>query len=345
MDILFIIDKTEFKYFEFNDLVTNFWFIKEFLERKHTVYVAVNSGLYLQNSAAYSICYPTYTDGVNIFYSKEKLELKVDDFDLVMFRSDPPVDNDYFSASYILDFAQRPKFVNDIKALRNFNEKLHTAMFSEYMPEYSVTASRDKIEDFLHEHNEIVLKPLNRCFGSGVMYLRKGDLNTRTIINGITNEGNSAVMVQKYLPAVKYGDKRVLTLGEEVLDECVIKLPTDDDFKFNTHNDNYVKKGVLSDTEKINFTNVAKKLNEMGIYTAGLDVVDEKIIEINITSPCYFIKEINNGFCTHIERKICDYIEDMVMQANNNPAQCNFSNSEINMAKDIDIYMFGTKIS
>jgi glutathione synthase len=73
-----------------------------------------------------------------------------------------------------------------------------------------------------------------------------------------------------------------------------------------------VKKGVLTDTEKQNFTNVAKKLNKMGICMAGLDVIDGQIIEVNVTSPCYFIREINNNFCTNIEKKICDYILSLV---------------------------------
>ena len=124
----------------------------------------------------------------------------------------------------------------------------------------------------------------------------------------MTNDENSVVMVQKFIPAVRYGDKRVLTLGDSVLEESVVKLPTSDDFKFNTHNDNFVKKGILTDEERHNFKNVAKKLNDIGIYMAGLDVIDGKIIEINVTSPCYFIKEINNNFCTNLERKICDYI-------------------------------------
>jgi glutathione synthase len=225
-----------------------------------------------------------------------------------MFRPDPPVDNDYINATYVLDFVKHTMIVNNSSSIRNFNEKLHTILFSEYMPKHLVTASKDKIEEFLSESGEIILKPLNKCFGSGVMYLHQGDPNTRSIINTMTNEENSIVMVQKFIPEVKYGDKRVLTLGDTVLDECVIKLPTNDDFKFNTHSDDFVKKGVLSPSEKINFTNVAKKLNSMGIYMAGLDVVNEQIIEINVTSPCYFIKEINNNFCTNIEKKVCDYI-------------------------------------
>lgn len=308
MNILFVIDKIELKYFEFNTLVTNFWLIKEFLSRNNNVFITTNNRLFLQNATPFATCFESYIQNDNIFYKKETLDFNINDFDLVMFRPDPPVDNDYINATYILDFATKTTVINGSTAIRNFNEKLHTTLFSEYMPEHIVTASKDKIEDFLKEYNEIILKPLNKCFGSGVMYLHQGDPNTRSIINTMTNDENSVVMVQKYIPAVKFGDKRVLTLGNTVLDECVMKLPTSDDFKFNTHNDNFVKKGVLTNSEKSDFTKVAKRLNQMGIYMAGLDVVDGQIIEINVTSPCYFIKEINNNFCTNIETKICDYI-------------------------------------
>ncbi|MCR5265921.1 MAG: hypothetical protein K6E29_04935 [Cyanobacteria bacterium RUI128] len=308
MNILFVIDKIELKYFEFNNLVTNFWFIKEFLERRNRVFITTNNRLYLKNSTAHALCFEAYLENKNIFYKKNTLDVKIDDFELVMFRPDPPVDTDYINATYILDFAKNTRIVNDPTSIRGFNEKLHATLFSEFMPKHIVTASKDKIEEFLKECGEIILKPLNKCFGSGVMYLHQGDPNTRTIINGMTNDENSVVMVQQFIPAVKYGDKRVLTLGETVLDECVMKLPTSDDFKFNTHSDDFIKKGVLSEEERENFTQVAKKLNGMGIYMAGLDVVDGQIIEVNVTSPCYFIKEINNNFCTNVEKKICDYI-------------------------------------
>lgn len=308
MNILFVIDKIELKYFEFNDLVTNFWMIKEFLSRGNKVYITTNNRLYIKDTTAWATCFSSYIESENIFYNKQNIDIKIDDFDFVMFRPDPPVDNDYINATYILDFVKNAKIINNHKSIRDFNEKLHTILFSEYMPKHMVTASRDKIEEFLRQENEIILKPLNKCFGSGVMYLHQGDPNTRTIINAMTNDENSVVMVQKFIPAVKYGDKRVLTLGDTVMDECIIKLPTSDDFKFNTHNDNFIRKGILSDEEKSNFTKVAKALNKKGIYMAGLDVVDGQIIEINVTSPCYFIREINNNFCTHIEKKICDYV-------------------------------------
>lgn len=307
MDILFVIDKVELKYFEFNDLVTNFWIIKELLANKKNVYITTNSRMFLKGNSAYAEVFESFPEGENIFYKKESFDIKLDDLDLIIFRPDPPVDTDYINATYVLDFTET-KVINNHRTIRDFNEKIHAVIFNEYMPENITTSSKSKIEDFLEEHREIILKPLNKCFGSGVMYLHSGDPNTRTIINSMTSDENSLVMVQKFIPAVKYGDKRVLTLGDRVLDECIIKLPTSDDFKFNTHSDNYIKKGVLTAQEKSDFTKVAKKLNSMGIYMSGLDVVDGKIIEINVTSPCYFIKEINNCFNTHLEYEICDYI-------------------------------------
>lgn len=310
MNILFVIDKVEFKYFEFNKLVTNFWLIKEFLNRGNNVFITTINNLYIEQSSAYARIHSAYSSDDNIFYQKEMLNYKIDDFDLVMFRPDPPVDSDYLTATYILDFVRSAKIINDPRSIRNFNEKIHTILFSEYMPKYIVSASRSRIEDFLNECGEIVLKPLNKCFGSGVMYLHIGDPNTRSIINAVTNNEASPVMVQKYIPDIKFGDKRVLTLGDNVLPECIIKLPTNDDFKFNTHNDNYIRKAKLSLSEEENYRKVAQKLNKMGIVMAGLDVVNEQILEINVTSPCYFIKEINQHFDVSLEKRICDYIQN-----------------------------------
>lgn len=316
--ILFVVDKLEIKYFEFNNLVTDFWIIKELLERGQEVFVTSADKLSLQNGVAYSKCFKSFEedkgDGNDIFLEKNLVDIPIEDFSLLMFRPDPPVDMDYINATYILDFVDREKtlVMNDTKSIRDFNEKLHANLFHDLMPENIVTANKSEIVAFLEKNEEIILKPLNRCFGSGVMYLKKDDKNTSAIINSMTNDQTTLVMVQKYISNVKFGDKRVLILGEEVLEECVVKLSTNDDFKFNTHSDEFIKKATLTESEKIKFKRVAKKLNELGIYMAGLDVIDEQIIEINVTSPCYFIKEINNYFSTNIEKKITDYIMSKV---------------------------------
>ena len=311
MKILFVIDRVELKYFEFNNLVTNFWLIKEFLSRKQEVMITTIDKLSLKAQKAYAAGYWTYQKGEDICYDKSnEVTLQVEDFQLVMFRPDPPVDLDYINATYIFDFVDRDKtlIMNDTRAIRNFNEKLHAVMFNELMPENIVSSSKSEIIEFLNKNEEIILKPLNQCFGGGVMYLKKGDKNTSVIINQMTSNGTKLAMVQKYIPAAKYGDKRVMFLGENILPYCVQKTPSNDDFKFCEHSDENIHKAVLSDKEISDFKPVAKKLNSMGIYMAGLDVIDGKIIEINVTSPCYFIKEVNNHFGCHIEHDIADYI-------------------------------------
>ena len=306
--ILFIIDKIELKYFEFNKLVTNFWLIKGFLDRKNEVYITTIPNLSLKGDVAYAKCFETFTQDENIFYKSVQYEKQIDEFELVLFRPDPPVDIDYINATYVFDFVKRAEVINSPSAIRDFNEKLHSVYFKEYMSENIVTSSLNDIEQFLSENKEIVLKPLNRCFGAGVMYLYQGDPNTRTIINTMTNNETTMVMVQKYIPAVKHGDIRVLTLADRILPYSIKKLPTKDDFKFNTHNDDFIVASGLTKSDLDKFTPVAEKLNSMGIKMAGLDVIDGKIIEVNVTSPCYFIKEINRVYNIHLEDEICDFI-------------------------------------
>ena len=317
MKILIVIDRIELKYFEFNDLVTNFWFIKGFLERGHEVAISTIDMLKLKSSVAYSSCYNSYLKDENIFYDKESFsEAKIEDFDLVMFRPDPPVDLDYICATYIFDFVNRSKtfIMNDTTSIRNFNEKLHAVLFNDLMPKNIVTATKSDIIEFLKENEEVILKPLSQCFGSVVMYLKNGDKNTYVIIDSITNKGKQLTMVQKYIKKAEFGDKRVHILGEEVLPYCVQKITSNNDFKFCEHKDDCILKAVLSDSEKEKFTRVAKELNARGIYMAGLDVIDEQIIEVNVTSPCYFIREINNHFGCHVEEKIINFIINKVSE-------------------------------
>ena len=310
MDILFVIDRIELKYFEFNNLVTNFWMIREFLYENENVFITTIDKLNLNSGVAFAHCYEAYEKNGNIFYDKNDILKKIEDFQLVMFRPDPPVDLDYINATYIFDFVDRNKtlILNDPMAIRNFNEKMHTVKFLDLMPENIVTCSKSDIMSFLNENEEIVLKPLNGCFGSGVMTLKKGDKNTAVIINSMTNNQTKMVMVQKYIPKARFGDKRVLFLGDEVLDVCVQKLPSNDDFKFNEHCDSNIVKAELTESEQEKFLPVAKELNSMGLPLVGLDVIDEKIIEINVTSPCYFIKEINKHHNVELEKKITKFI-------------------------------------
>ena len=311
MDILFIIDRIELKYFEFNDLVTNFWLIKTFLNRGYSVDIATIDDLYLKNGVGWAHVRKSCLNNENIFYEKTERAEIIENYDLVIFRPDPPVDLDYINATYIFDFVDenKVKVLNSPSAIRNFNEKLHTVKFKHLMSENLVTNSSYDILEFLNEHKKLVLKPLNGCFGSGVMLLNSGDLNTMAIINTMTDNGKRKIMVQKYIDGAQGGDKRVLFLGEKVLPYTVKKLPGANDFKFNEHCDKNIVKSELTSQELSDFSKVARELNCLGLPLAGLDVIEGKIIEINVTSPCYFIREINHHFGAHLESEIVDYIE------------------------------------
>lgn len=313
-NILFVIDDLELKYFEFNDLVTDFWLIKEFLKRNYNVAVSLKSDLFIENAKGCVLSRETFLKDENIFYKKETAKMLINDFDVVFFRPDPPVDIEYINACYVFDYVDKEKtlLINDPCEVKNFNEKFHINYFPEFVPENIVTSSIELIMNFVEDKKEAILKPLNRCFGSGVYYLNNQDNNLLTIINNMTQDGKTPVMVQKYLPEAKLGDKRVLIIGDKVLTECIQKLPGDHNFKFSTHSDKFFKPTQLTEQEKFIAEQIAKKLSIKGIYLVGLDVINEKVIEINVTSPCYFIREINQNYGIHFEDKIMQYLEEII---------------------------------
>lgn len=313
-NILFIIDELELKYFEFNDLVTNFWFIKEFLKRDYNVSIAVKRDLFVESAKGCVFSRETYLKEEDIFYKKEMHKSLINDFDTVFFRPDPPVDIDYINACYVFDYVDREKtlLINDPSEIKNFNEKFHINYFPQFVPKNIVTSSVEAILEFIEQNNEAILKPLNRCFGSGVYYMNKNDKNLVTIINTMTENGKTSVMLQEYLPEAALGDKRVLIIGEEVLDECIQKLPGDHNFKFSIHSDKYFKSTTLTQNEKTMAQEIARKLSFKGLYLIGLDVIKEKVIEINVTSPCYFIREINQHYGIHFEDKIMMHLEKII---------------------------------
>ena len=312
--ILFIIDEIELKYFEFNDLVTNFWFIKEFLKRDFDVSISTKNRLYIENKNACALFFDAYLKDENIFYRKEEKTKRINDFDIVFFRPDPPVDVDYINACYVFDFVDREKtlLINDPSSIKNFNEKFHINLFPDYIPKNIITSSKELIKNFVKQQNEAVIKPLNRCFGSGVYYLNKDDKNLNSIISSITNDGKTSVMVQEYLPKAVHGDKRILITGETVYEECVTKLPGEDDFKFNTHSSKFFAPASLTPKERELAEHVAREFTKRKLYLVGIDVIDEKITEINVTSPCYFIKEINTLYNTNFENKLMSDILSLI---------------------------------
>ena len=180
LKLLFIVDELEYKWFEFNKLVTNFWFIREFLKRGFDVWISTKSKLFVRDAKGCALCNIARLekDG-EITYSKDFVEFRIEDFDVTFFRPDPPVDIDYINACNVFEFVDlnKVKVINNPLAVRFFNEKMHVNMFAQFVPENIVTNNKDLIIDFVNKMGKAVIKPLNRCFGSGVFILQKKLLN------------------------------------------------------------------------------------------------------------------------------------------------------------------------
>lgn len=310
-NILIVIDDIEFKYFEFNQLVTNFWLIWEYLNRGNNVFITLKNKLFQKRNIPYALVYETFIANNDLIKEENPKAKCLNDFHTIFFRPDPPVDIDYINASYILSYVNKDVFIaNNPKAIREKNEKLYINEFQGLIPDNIVSADEKILKEFLFEKKEIIIKPTNRCFGSGVFYLNDKDKNINAILSTATNKFTTQVMVQEFLPQIANGDKRLIYVCGEIFDYCVTKVASNNDFKFNEHNSNTLKTAMLSNEEKLIEPQVREKFEQDGIYMAGLDVIDGKIIEINLTSPCFFIKEINELFKINFEKIIVDKIEN-----------------------------------
>jgi len=309
-NILIVIDDIEFKYFELNKLVTNFWFVWEYLRRENKVFITLKNKLFQKRNIPYALVFEAHIKNNDII-KEEKPTIKcLNNFNTIFFRPDPPVDIDYINASYIHSCVNKDVFIiNDPQTIRERNEKLYINEFQGIIPDNIVSADEKILKEFLFENKEIIIKPLNRCFGSGVYYLNDKDKNINAILSSATNKFTTQVMAQVYLPQIVNGDKRLIYVCGEIFEYCVTKIASNNDFKFNEHNENTLKIAKLTADDKLIESQVKDKFEQDGIYLAGLDVIDGKIIEINITSPCFFIKEINELFNINFEKIIVDKIE------------------------------------
>jgi glutathione synthase len=213
-------------------------------------------------------------------------ELWLSDVDVVFVRKDPPFDAQYLHLTQLLDLASKSTLiVNSPQGLRDANEKLFALQFAQYTPRTLVTSSPTRIQEFLREiGGEGVLKPLDGAGGFGVVLLRRDDPNLRALIDLETQEGRQPALLQEYLPAVKGGDKRVLVLDGKILG-AIRRVPHGNDIRANIHVGGTVEPAELNDVEQDLVSAVGGLLRSRGLWFAGLDLIGERLIEINVTSP------------------------------------------------------------
>jgi glutathione synthase len=206
-------------------------------------------------------------------------------FDVILLRQDPPFDLAYVTTTHLLErIHPKTLVVNDPHSVRNAPEKLFVMEFSDLMPPTLITRDLAEIKAFRAEHGDIVMKPLYGRGGEAVFRLAQEDLNFGSLFDLFTATFREAWVVQKFLPAVKHGDKRIILVDGE-FGGAVNRVPAPDDLRSNMVRGGTPKETDLTPREREICARLAKPLRERGLIFVGIDVIDGFLTEINVTSP------------------------------------------------------------
>ncbi|MEH2071444.1 MAG: glutathione synthase [Nostoc sp.] len=245
---------------------------------------------------------PWYKLGDRFFASLETM-------DAVFMRTDPPVNDSYLYATYILDYIDQNKtlVVNNPNGIRGANEKMYALQFTKAIPETIVSADKQFIQQFVEAKGAAVLKPLGNKAGEGILILQSGDRNFNSIIELSTLQGKVPVMVQTYLPQAKQGDKRIILLNGEPIG-ALNRLSNGIDFRNNMATGGTVAQTEITPTEYEICTQIAERLREDGLIFVGIDVIGGYLTEVNVTSPTG-IREIDRLDGTRLGHQVIQWIE------------------------------------
>ncbi len=222
-----------------------------------------------------------------IVLADSSLNIKLQDFDYVFMRKDPPVDQDYMNTLHLLDLAKADgaKVINDPSAIKKFNEKVFALYFKEHIPNTLVSTKISEIENFLAAFKEIVIKPLDGMGGESIYKINKINKAEKSIIEQLTQQGMTAIVAQEFIPEIYEGDFRILIINGIPFHKTLARIPQGKSFKGNLAAGG---KGVAADLtqhQKVVANEIGKVLVANGIIFAGLDMIGQKVTEINITSP------------------------------------------------------------
>ena len=230
--------------------------------------------------------------------------------DVVLMRTDPPVDSAYLHDSIILGMAQAEGVlvVNDPQGLRDLNEKLAALLFPDCCPPTLVSRDAATLREFIASHRHCVLKPLDGMGGRSIFMVREGDPNINVILETLTEGGRTLAMAQRYLPEIVQGDKRILLIDGEAVPYCLARIPQGTEFRGNLAAGGRGEGRPLTDRDRWIAARVGPELRRRGMIFVGLDVIGDYLTEVNVTSPTC-IRELDLQFGLNIAGTLFDAIE------------------------------------
>lgn len=277
-------------------------------------YLELND-LFMRNGEAFGRCRRVKVernpDRWHTFFDEATIALS--ELDVILMRKDPPFNQEYIYATYILEQAERQGVyvVNKPQSLRDANEKMYTAWFPQCCTDTLVARDPAKIRSFLREHQEIILKPLDCMGGASIFHVRENDPNLSVILETMTEHGARFIMAQRYLPEVKHGDKRILMVNGEPVPYCLARIPASGESRGNLAAGGRGEGRELSPRDRWIAEQVGPTLREKGLAFVGLDVIGDYLTEVNVTSPTC-VQELDQQFGTNISGQLMDHIQSQL---------------------------------
>jgi glutathione synthase len=233
------------------------------------------------------------------------------EFDSVVMRKDPPFDDEYFYATHLLEQAQREgaRVFNRPAALRDHPEKLAIMEFPQFVSPTLVTRRAEEVRRFHAEHADIILKPLDGMGGMGIFRVGPDGMNLGSIIETLNHDGATTLMVQRFVPEISQGDKRVLVIGGQVVPFCLARIPQGSEVRGNLAAGGKGVAQPISERDREIAETIGPKLAERGLLLIGLDVIGDCLTEINVTSPTCF-QEITQQTGFDVPAMFIDALEE-----------------------------------
>ena len=297
------------------DKDTTFMFMLEAGARGHEVFYLRISDMWLADAVPYArvrraaVMRPTAAHPSH-YQLQEEHETRLDWFDVVFMRKDPPFDMTFFFATQLLSRIDPTGtlVVNDPRGLREANEKLYALNFPDVIPPSLVAADIERLKAFMEaQGGEMIVKPLDGAGGAGVFHVRRGDRNLNAILEVATDGGRRLLMAQRYVPEIRRGDKRIVVLDGNPLG-AVLRVPREDETRGNIHVGGATVQAPLSARDRAICARLAPRLRADGLWFVGLDVIGDWLTEVNVTSPTG-IQEINALDGVALERQVIDFVE------------------------------------
>jgi glutathione synthase len=264
----------------------------EAARRGHELYFAPQEGLMWKGGRVLGECSRiSLTGAAGSWYRVEAAgEAALASFDAVLMRKDPPFDVEYVASTWLLELAQNEgaKVFNDPRAVRDHSEKLAIAKYAQYTVPTLVTRLDAQLQEFIDEHGDVILKPLDGMGGDSVFRVGASDPNRNVIVETLSRDGAKSVMAQRYIPEIRDGDKRILLIGGQPVPHCLARIPKPGETRGNLAAGGT---GVAKPLSKRDFeiaNALGPGLAEQGLLLVGLDVIGDFLTEINVTSPTCF---------------------------------------------------------